>query len=51
MLRAYELYPDKWTKIARIVDRTETDCRDRWKHELRHRDQRHSGELSMPYGI
>ncbi|GFZ50527.1 hypothetical protein JCM24511_08284 [Saitozyma sp. JCM 24511] len=44
LLRAYEQHPDKWTKIASIVDRTEIDCRDRWKHELRDKDSRQSGK-------
>jgi hypothetical protein len=46
--RAYEQYPDKWTRIASIVDRTEKDCRDRWKHELRDKDSRQSGGWRVP---
>lgn len=45
--RAYEVHPDQWTKIAAIVDRTEADCRDRWKNELQHRDVRRVGKAPL----
>lgn len=44
--QAYELYPNQWVKIAEEVQRTEFDCRDRWKGELKGRDSRKTGAWS-----
>ncbi|ORY31841.1 hypothetical protein BCR39DRAFT_525659 [Naematelia encephala] len=43
LLRAYQRFPNEWAKIGDIVDRTELDCRDRYKNELRDRGTRHTG--------
>lgn len=41
--RAYNIHPNEWARIANIVDRTETDCRDRYRNELQNRDTRIKG--------
>ena len=43
LLRAYALHPNEWTKIAMAVDRTESDCRDRYRGELAHKATRKAG--------
>jgi hypothetical protein len=43
--RAQEHHPNQWTKISAAVDRSEHDCRDRWR-ELRLADTRASGPWS-----
>ncbi|WWC62953.1 uncharacterized protein I303_105551 [Kwoniella dejecticola CBS 10117] len=47
LIRAYELHPNNWGKIAEIVERTYHDCRDRYTKELRHYDTRVTGEWSL----
>lgn len=44
--RAHNLYPSQWTKISEAVDRSELDCRDRWR-ELRDAPTRESGPWSQ----
>lgn len=44
-LRAQDLHPNEWTKISELVDRTELDCRDRWR-DLRDLATRESGRWS-----
>ncbi|BEJ10714.1 hypothetical protein CspHIS471_0101360 [Cutaneotrichosporon sp. HIS471] len=34
LLQAQDLFPNSWTRISEAVDRSEHDCRDRWR-ELR----------------
>ncbi|WWC71099.1 uncharacterized protein I206_105052 [Kwoniella pini CBS 10737] len=46
LIRAYELHPNQWGKIAEIVERTYHDCRDRYTKELRHHNTRVTGEWS-----
>ncbi|WRT68125.1 uncharacterized protein IL334_005100 [Kwoniella shivajii] len=43
LIKAYELYPNDWSKIAEIVERTYHDCRDRYTKELQHRHTRLTG--------
>jgi hypothetical protein len=40
---AYNINPDEWIKIASVVDRTEFDCRDRYKKELKQKNNRNQG--------
>lgn len=44
--RAYELNPGAWGPISEIVGRTITDCRDRWRGELRDGADRKKGAWS-----
>jgi len=40
------LHPNEWIKIAAIVDRSESDCRDRWRGELKGQESRVTGAWS-----
>ncbi|WVQ84247.1 hypothetical protein IAT38_006399 [Cryptococcus sp. DSM 104549] len=46
LLRAYDLTPGQWKTIASVVDRTESDCRDRYQKELAFKDGQRSGRWS-----
>ncbi|WWC88330.1 uncharacterized protein L201_003240 [Kwoniella dendrophila CBS 6074] len=46
LIRAYELHPNQWGKIAEIVERTYHDCRDRYTKELQFKETKQSGEWS-----
>ncbi|CAK9785238.1 hypothetical protein CC85DRAFT_302155 [Cutaneotrichosporon oleaginosum] len=46
LLQAQNLYPNQWSKISDAVDRSEHDCRDRWR-ELRDAPTRVSGPWSL----
>lgn len=40
------MHPNEWTKIANMVERTETDCRDRYKNQLASLSTRNTGHWS-----
>ena len=44
MCSAYEVHPNEWAKIALVVERTEMDCRDRYKNQLASEGTRLTGK-------
>lgn len=46
-ISAFEQHPQEWTKIAAIVDRSESDCRDRWRGELSQVEGKRGGKWTQ----
>ncbi|WVR06653.1 hypothetical protein IAU60_003685 [Kwoniella sp. DSM 27419] len=50
LLRAYDKFPNQWSRLSEIVDRTANDCKDRYMKELSSQADRTTGAWSKEEG-